>query len=173
MLGLVPIALGGAAALAAPTPDLLVTGDGRHLALVDGSGRPALLRDRSGDFIRGLISENSGYDGEPLSVSDSAGARCSRDTCIADIARAGRSWRVLATRSGQRLHWADIIQACAAADIVVSDRWLPRACTPNWLKLDRKALESSGGMAIYLGEEPRVETVAERVGDHPWAGTRR
>jgi len=173
LLGLVPIALGGVAALAAPTPDLLVTGDGRHLALVDGSGRPALLREKSGDFIRGLISENSGYDGEPLAVSDSAGARCSRDACVADIARAGRSWRVLATRSGQHLDWADITRACAAADIVVSDRWLPRGCTPKWLKLDRKALESTGGLAIYLDDEPRVETVAERVGHHPWAGTRR
>jgi competence protein ComEC len=173
LLGLIPITLGAAAALAAPTPDLLVTGDGRHLALVDGSGRPALLREKAGDFIRGLISENSGYDGEPLAVSDSAGARCSRDACIADIARAGRSWRVLATRSGQHLDWADITRACASADIVVSDRWLPRGCTPKWLKLDRKTLEIAGGMAIHLGDEPRVETVADRVGNHPWAGTRR
>jgi competence protein ComEC len=173
LLGLIPITLGAATALAAPTPDLLVTGDGRHLALVDGSGRPALLREKAGDFIRGLISENSGYDGEPLAVSDSAGARCSRDACIADIARAGRSWRVLATRSGQHLDWADITRACASADIVVSDRWLPRGCTPKWLKLDRKTLEIAGGMAIHLGDEPRVETVADRVGNHPWAGTRR
>ena len=39
---------------------------------------------------------------------------------------------------------------------------------PRWLKLDRKALEATGGMAIYLGAEPRAVTVAERVGQHPW-----
>ena len=170
LLGLLPIALGGAAALAAPAPDLLVTGDGRHLALVDGSGRPAMLRERSGDFIRSLVSENSGYDGEPLTLADMPLARCSRDSCIADVRRGGRSWRVLATRSGQRIDWQVLTDACASADIVVSDRWLPRGCTPRWLKLDRKALESTGGLAIYLsGLEPRVVTVAERVGRHPWA----
>jgi competence protein ComEC len=167
-LGLFPMFIGGLAAAASPAPDLLVTGDGRHLALVDASGRPAMLRTRSGDFIRSLASENSGYDGEPLAVDDLPLARCGRDACIADIRRDGRSWRVLATRSGQRIDWRTLTQACATADIVVSDRWLPRGCNPRWLKLDRKALEATGGLAIYLGEEPRVVTVAERVGRHPW-----
>jgi competence protein ComEC len=40
---------------------------------------------------------------------------------------------------------------------------------PKWLKLDRKALERTGGVAIYLGDRARVETVAERLGKHPWA----
>jgi len=167
-LGLFPILVGGMAAAASPAPNLLVIGDGRHLALVDASGRQALLRERSGDFIRSLASENSGYDGEPLVVDQLPLARCGRDACLADIRRGGRSWRVLATRSGQRIDWRTLIAACAEADIVVSDRWLPRGCAPRWLKLDRKALEATGGLAIYLGEEPRVVTVAERVGRHPW-----
>ena len=174
LLGLFPMALGGLAALAAPTPDLLITGDGRHLALLDGRGRPALLRERSGDFIRSLISENSGFDGEPSALTDMALARCSRDACLADIRKGARSWRVLATRSGQRIDWADITAACRQADIVISDRWLPRGCTPKWLKLDRKALESTGGLAIYLdAEAPRIVTVADRIGAHPWGGTLR
>ena len=168
LLGLVPLALGGTVALAAPAPDLLVTGDGRHLALLDGSGRPAMLRERSGDFVRSLVSENSGFDGEPLAIADMALASCSRDSCIADLRRGGRNWRVLATRSGQSIDWRTLTQACASADIVVSDRWLPRGCTPKWLKLDRKAMEATGGVIVYLGEEPRVVTVADRVGRHPW-----
>jgi competence protein ComEC len=169
LLGILPVLLGGAAALAAPSPDLLVTGDGRHLAFVDGSGRPAMLRDRSGDFIRSLISETSGYDGEPLTIAEMPLARCSRDSCVADLKRAGRTWRVLATRSGQRIDWTVLTAACGSADIVVSDRWLPRGCTPRWLKLDRKALEQTGGVAIYLSApEPRIVTVAGRVGHHPW-----
>ena len=169
LLGLAPITLGAIAALATPAPDLLVTGDGRHLALLDGAGRPALLRERSGDFIRSLISENSGFDGEPIALDAMLYARCSRDSCIADVRRSGRSWRVLATRSGQRIDWRALTAACASADIVVSDRWLPRGCMPKWLKLDRKALESTGGLAIYLGgDTPRVTTVAKNVGKHPW-----
>jgi competence protein ComEC len=75
---------------------------------------------------------------------------------------------VLATRSGQRIDWQALTAACASADIVVSDRWLPRGCNPRWLKLDRKALEATGGVAITLGDRPRVATVGERVGRHPW-----
>ena len=161
--------LGAAAAIASPAPDLLVTGDGRHLALLDGSGRPAMLRERSGDFIRSVISENSGFDGDPLTIADMPLARCSRDSCVADMRRGGHSWRVLATRSGQRIDWKVLTEACASADIVVSDRWLPRGCTPRWLKLDRKALGSTGGLAIYLSPTgPRVVSVAEQVGRHPW-----
>ena len=61
------------------------------------------------------------------------------------------------------------MNACAAADIVVSSRWLPRGCTPRWLKLDRDSLARTGGVAIYLGEDPRTATVAARIGKHPWA----
>ncbi|MEO6581695.1 MAG: hypothetical protein ABIN68_02670, partial [Sphingomicrobium sp.] len=42
-------------------------------------------------------------------------------------------------------------------------------CTPRWLKLDRGSLARTGGVAIYLTQQPRVTTVAERVGHHPWA----
>ena len=56
----------------APVPDLLVTGDGRHLAIVGADGAPVLLRDRSGDFMRSLMSEAAGYDGEPLAPRGAA-----------------------------------------------------------------------------------------------------
>src|SRR6476659_4638237 len=46
LLGLIPIAIGAAAAALAPAPDLLITGDGRHLAVVE-NGRPFILRDRA------------------------------------------------------------------------------------------------------------------------------
>lgn len=78
---------------------------------------------------------------------------------------------LLATRSGYRIDWATLTRACAEADIVVSDRRLPRGCTPHWLKLDPQMLSSTGGVAIYLGAEPRIDSVAERVGAHPWAET--
>ena len=49
------------------------------------------------------------------------------------------------------------------------DRRLPRGCKPRWLKLDRVGLAKSGGVSIDLGADPRVQTVAERIGEHPWA----
>jgi competence protein ComEC len=172
-LGIVPFLAGAIGAATAPTPDLLVTGDGQHLALVRPDGVPLLLRSRSGDFVRDLMSEASAFDGDPLPLEEQKFARCSRDACIADIADGDRSWRLLAIRSRNRIDWQDLTTACADADIVVADRALPRACSPRWLKLDRPALAPVGGVAIYLGNHPRVASVAERIGQHPWAADRR
>ena len=169
LFGFVPFVIGAAGAALAPVPTLLVTGDGQHLALVRNDGVPVLLRSRSGDFVRDLISEASAYDGDPANLEDQRFARCSRDACIADIVDESSAWRLLAIRSRHQIDWAELTKACADADIVVSDRRLPRGCDPRWLKLDRPALEKSGGMAIYLSGEPRVETVAERLGAHSWA----
>jgi ComEC/Rec2-related protein len=151
LLGLLPFALGAAVAAVSPTPDLLVTGDGRHLAVVASNGTPLLLRSRSGDFVREILAESSGFDGDPANLKAAPTANCSRDSCIADIERAGRRWRLLATRSSTLFPWADLVRTCGEADIVVADRRLPPACAPRWLKLDRVQLERTGGVAIYLG----------------------
>ena len=169
LLGLVPFAIGAAAASLSPTPDLLVTGDGRHLAVVASDGRPMMLRERSGDFMRDLISEAAGFDEEPGLLGAAPFGSCSRDSCVAVVQRDGREYRLLATRSTTRIDWQSLVQACAQADIAVSDRWLPRSCSPRWLKLDRKVLEQTGGVALYLDGKPRVETVSEQLAGHPWA----
>ena len=116
------------------------------------------------------MSEASAYDGDPLPLEEEHFARCSRDACVADIAEHGRAWRLLAIRSRNRIDWAELTKACGDADIVVADRRLPRSCNPRWLKLDRESLKRSGGVAIYLGAKPRVTSVADRIGGHPWAG---
>jgi competence protein ComEC len=36
------------------------------------------------------------------------------------------------------------------------------------LKLDRRTLEATGGVAIYLGEQPEIKSVSVRIGRHPW-----
>jgi competence protein ComEC len=162
-LGLVPVAAGALAAVSTPTPDLLVTGDGRHLALRTESGELALLRGRAGDYVRDLMSGSSGLDGELGELEALPAARCSADFCAADL----RGWSLLASRSDRRVPIEALGKACAEADIVVSDRRLPAACRPRWLKADRALLARSGGLAITLGARPRVATVAS--GDrHPW-----
>jgi competence protein ComEC len=168
--GLAPFAAGALGAAMAPVPSMLVTGDGQHLALVRDDGVPLLLRSRSGDFVRDLMSEAAAYDGDPLPLEEENFARCGRDACMADIAGGGTAWRLLAIRSRNRIDWAELTKACADADIVVAERRLPRGCNPRWLKLDRESLGRSGGVAIYLGAGPRVTSVAGRIGRHPWTG---
>jgi competence protein ComEC len=90
---------------------------------------------------------------------------------VAVLRKGTSEWRLLATRSPTRIDWERITAACASADIVVSDRRLPRACEPSWLKFDAATLARIGGVAIYLGKHPWVDSVANRVGAHPWSET--
>ena len=167
LLGLAPLLVGALGAATARTPDLLITGDGVHLALVH-DGKPAVLRDRAGDYVRDLFAEASGFDGDPADLGAQPFSACSKDACVARISKGPSEWRILATRSSTLIDWVTFTRACAEADIVVSDRRLPRGCRPQWLKLGRSELARTGGLAIYLDGTPRVETVAERVGKHPW-----
>jgi competence protein ComEC len=170
LLGLAPIIVGVAATVVSPKPDLLVMGDGRHLAVVE-KGTPMLLRDRAGDYVRSLLAEASGFDGDPDSLDGQPTSDCSHDACVALLDKDGAEWRLLATRSSMRIGWKTITNACSTADIVVSDRRLPAGCTPRWLKLDKGTLARTGGLAIYLGKSSRVDSVADGVGGHPWAET--
>lgn len=165
-LGLVPLAIGALWALATPAPDLLVTGDGRHLAVKGPAGELRLLRPRAGDYVRDLLGWGAGIQADALDLDAMPGARCSDDSCVAAIARGGRDWRLLATRSPYRLDRDVLIGACRWADVVVSDRRLPPGCVPRWLKLDPVSLGRSGGVALALASG-RVETVIGRD-RHPW-----
>ncbi|MFN3388688.1 MAG: ComEC/Rec2 family competence protein, partial [Allosphingosinicella sp.] len=171
--GAVPVAAGALWALSTPSPDLLVTCDGKHLAARSATGELAILRGRAGDYVRDMLSETSGSAAELTELDAARNAACSTDLCAAEAGRGGARWRVLAARTRHLVDWREMVRACAAADIAVSDRLLPRGCTPRWLKADRRFLERTGGLAITLGPTPTVRTVAEQVGGHPWAGTRR
>jgi competence protein ComEC len=114
-----------------------------------------------------MLSENGGIDGEPMLLADQASARCSPDACTADLRGAGRSWRLLATRSGYPVAWQALVAVCRSADIVVSDRRLPNGCVPRWLKLDAAALRRTGGVAVTLARG-EVRTVRPPGDRHPW-----
>lgn len=166
-IGLIPLGLGAGWALTTPAPDLLVTGDARHLAVRTAGGGMALLRDRAGDYTRAMLAESGGVDGELPALPDQPDARCSDDLCLAQITAGGRRWRVLATRSAYPVPAAELIAACRTADVVVSERWLPRRCTPSWLRLDKPTVARTGGVAISFASG-RVMTVMQPGDRHPW-----
>src|SRR5256886_16452460 len=84
LLGFIPVVIGAVAAALAPSPDLLITGDGRHLAVIEG-GTPLLLRDRAGDYVRSLFAEASGFDGDPDLLDGQPTSDCSHDACVAGL----------------------------------------------------------------------------------------
>lgn len=167
-IGAVPLAIGMAALLVQPRPDILITGDGRHIAAALPDGSYALLRDRAGDYIRDTVAESAGVDTPLAALADLGHVECNRDFCRWSQGEGTARRTILASRGRDRLEGAEMAAACAAADVVISDRWLPRECAARWMTIDRDSLAETGGLALYFGEAP--EAVATlRAGDgHPW-----
>jgi competence protein ComEC len=168
LLGLAPIFFGMVGMALAERPDMLVTGDGRHLAVVDGNGGIVLLRPGAGDYALSMLSENAAIKAEPRAIDAWSSAKCSPDSCTFQLQGDGRFWSVLATRSDYIVPSMELAAACKRADIVISARYLPWSCKPRWLKADRDFLERNGGLAFYL-RQARVETVAQTTAHQPWS----
>lgn len=165
--GLVPVAIGLSAMLSAPRPDVLVTSDGKHLAVSEPDGRVALLRARTGEYIQDMMLESVGTLAEPLDIDSWPGANCSPDICVVQIHRGSRIWSIMATRTAYTIPELEMAAACRRADIVVSDRWLPASCSPKWMKADRDMLTHSGGLAFFLSTGT-VHSVNDSSAHYPW-----
>jgi competence protein ComEC len=170
--GLPIIALGLVGYAAAPVPDLLVSADGHHVAARLPDGSIALLRDRAGDYMRDQFSELSGVKGPARALTDLPAARCSSDLCAMTLRDGERASQILMTRSRMPVPWPALVESCAASDIVIADRRMPRGCQPRWLKIDRPDLASHGGAAIDL-EGRRVWRSRDPRDEHPWIPARR
>jgi competence protein ComEC len=165
--GSFPLCAGFIAMMTAPTPDILITGDGKHLALVDSAGNLALLRDRAGEYVRDTLRETAGVTAEPIAIEDWPGAECTSDSCVVVINNGAQKTILLALRSKYRIPVMELAAACRRADIVVSDRWLPASCKPKWLKADRKLMMDAGGLAIFLNDKKMI-SVADQNPHAPW-----
>jgi len=166
--GLVPVVLGVAMLALLRPPDLLVSGDGRHVGITGlAGGDLVVLREARSDFARENLTELAGMNGPVRLIDNQPGARCSAEFCEMTLDRGDRRWRLLLERGQDLVPYPELIAACARADIVIADRRLPQACSPKWLKADRAMLERTGGIAIDL-DRPRITTVAQGQGEHGW-----
>jgi competence protein ComEC len=154
-----------------PIPDLLVAGDGRQVGFTltgaDGSRRLLSLRDSRSTYTRDNLMELAGVAADPVPLAEWRQARCSSAFCTVTIVRGGRDWVILLGRGREQVEERALAAACREADIVVSERFLPRSCAPRWLKADRRLLERSGGLSINLADET-ITSVADRQGSHGW-----
>lgn len=167
LAGLVPVALGAGLLAMTPVPDILVSGDGQHAGITAEGDRLLVLRGSRSGYATDHLLELSATDGEAVELADWSGARCSRDFCLVTIVRSGRPWRVLLARNKSRMEERQLAAACGQVEIVIASRRLPRSCRPIWLKADRRHLDGSGGLAIYL-QEQRIDHVTARRGQHGW-----
>jgi competence protein ComEC len=167
-LGLAPAFLGALLVAFVRPPDLLVSGDGRHVGLVAQDGSTLyVLRESRSDYARENLLEIAGMSGTPVLLTALPGTRCNPDACVVVLPRGGRTWRILLTRSRGALPERGLAAACERVDLVLSDRWLPHSCHPTWLKADRSLLARTGGLAIDL-DTARITTVAQGQGLHGW-----
>ena len=165
--GLVPVVLGFAMLMRLHTPDVLVSGDGRHVAIPASDGTLLVLRESKSEFASDKLRESAGIEGALVPFERWPGARCSADFCTVTLRREARETTLLIGRNRERIDERELAAACERADIVISERWLPRSCRPRQLKADRRLLEKTGGLAIDLADG-RVRTVAETQGQHGW-----
>ena len=167
LLGLASAALGVGLLLATPIPDVLISGDGRHVGITTRDGHLLSLRESRSNYAKDNLTELSGVTTEPIPLAQWPGARCSSEFCVIAIKRHGRTWDMLMARNRELIEERALAAACEKADIVVADRWLPASCKPKWLKADRNLLEKTGGLALNLDAET-FQTVAELQGEHGW-----
>ncbi len=165
--GLVPAGFATAMLCTLQPPDILISGDGRHVGITGVGESLLVLRDSRSDFAKDNLTELSGMSGETRLIADWPGARCNQDFCAVHLDRGGRIWQILITRSKDLSTERDLAAACEQVDIVIADRRLPWTCRPRWLKADRAMLNRTGGLAIDL-TNGTVRTVAEEQGEHGW-----
>ncbi|MPT49079.1 MAG: ComEC/Rec2 family competence protein [Sphingobium sp.] len=167
-----------------PVPDVVVSGDGRHMTVRQGDGRIALLRSGAGDYVHSMMggaigeADELNLDERMIALADVPGARCSAEFCVVSVPvpqgegrwngkQHSRQWTIMAARNDMWVNWQSLVDACRRVDIVVSGRSLPMACKPRWMKLDKAALSNTGGVGLYLGNQ-RMQTVRKAGDEHPW-----
>lgn len=165
--GLLPVAAATVALLATPVPDLMITGDGRHVGITEPGGRLLVLRESRSSYTSDNLKELAATQADPISIRSHEDAQCSRDFCVITLHRNDRDWSIMMALSKERIEERALAAACERTDIVIADRWLPRSCRPKWLKADRNLLNKTGGLSIDLSSE-NIASVAERQGQHGW-----
>ena len=125
-------------AFAVPQPDILISGDGRNVAVRAKDGRLHLMQTGKDAF---LIKEWLAADADPRTASDPSlndGASCDEAGCVIQMADGGLV--ALAQRSEA------LSDDCARASLIVSARQSPTSCAPP--VIDRERLRQQGGLAL-------------------------
>ncbi len=171
-----PLRLGGVAALAAGIvsialqvpPDILVSGDGRLIAVRDAGGR-LILSSAGGDkFARETWLRRDGTAEAPETWPRAGASRGGRLDCRpGDCVYSGEGARVSIVRDARVLP-----AACGGADLVIATVGIRETCRRMAGRVvDRFDLADNGAHAVWIaGGSVRIETVREARGNRPWTG---
>lgn len=164
VLGLVPV-LGGLTTLFfVATPDLLVAGDAKLLAVKDESGAYHLSSLRASKLAAETwLRRNGQVEAAAFPAPDGAGLpfyACDGAGCV--YTRNGKTLALALTGEALR-------EDCAKADLVVSLVPIRRGCR-NVVTIDRFDLWRGGTHALGVDGDGRftIQSVAASLGDRPW-----
>ena len=170
LLGLLrtPLRWGGAAvlifsviwALAVPQPDILISGDGRNVAVRGRDGRLHLMKTAKDAF---LINEWLAADADGRQAGDAAladGVSCDDEGCVVQMADGG----IVALS----LKPDGLADDCERAALLVTANPVPRECAAAVIDVAR--LRSQGTTALRRTDRGFVvEAVKPRGVSRPWA----
>jgi competence protein ComEC len=147
-------------ALTVAQPDILISGDGRNVAVRGHDGHFHLMRTGKDAF---LIREWLAADADARNAADPSlaeGVSCDEAGCVAALADGGMV--------AQSLRADALADDCTRAVLVVTARQTPKDCAASVIDQDR--LRRQGALAIR--RTPRgfeVEAVKPRGFDRPWS----
>jgi competence protein ComEC len=162
--GAAAIALATFWAVTAPQPDILIAGDGRHVAVRGGDGRLHVMSAGRDAF---LLREWLAADADPRGAADTSlndGVSCDQSGCVARAA----DGRLVA----MSLKPESLADDCARAAIVVTTSPPPADCAAR--VFDRDALQRSGTVTLRrigsgAGADYAVTVIHPRGVDRPWS----
>jgi len=158
--GAVVLALAIIWAVATPQPDILISGDARHVAVRGHDGRLHFIQAAKDPF---LTKEWLAADADsrlPGDATLSASVSCDDEGCV--VPTAAGSFVALALRAQA------MTDDCERAALVVSARQAPRSCASA--VVDRDSLQRQGALTLRRrGTGFDVEAVRPRGLDRPWS----
>lgn len=163
--GLVGVACGLVLAVLTPRPDVLVSADGRLVAVRQGDGALAVNRPRTLRFIQSIWAERDGAADLPVWPAAGPSGGCAVTACRYEAG--GHRVAIVAAPVGRRGAGPQPVR-CDGAEIIIAAGTAAPAC-PGALVIGRARLQQDGGEALYLsgGVAHVVPVVPARVG-RPW-----
>jgi len=141
-IGIVPMAAGIALALFPARPELLVSADGRQVAIRGEDGAYRILARKQDRFVTDIWLRSDGDLRQAKQALQAGG--CDAAGCVGSLP--GGGWVALA------LDRAAFEEDCRRATLVVTPLAAPASCGRHAAVIDRRALQRSGSLALsWLG----------------------
>lgn len=164
--GWLPIAVGMASLWFYQPPDMIISGDGKKIAIRSGDNSAVMLRGQRSGFMQDgwlRFMQVEAFGLRRHAAEDVL--RCDDLGCI---------YHLHDKQVAVIDHRAALAEDCATADLTLVPHWSAyhdaKHLCPDGMLFDRSWLRKAGGAVFWLDGNIRYRTVAETLGNRPWSG---